>query len=162
MSKTAYQIISKTMQEDTTSTAQLAVGVVQLAEARGYCELYPAESWIFQRMVSVGYRSALCCAKNPRSCLRRRCSEMKRRRQVTSFSVVGAVRQSVKLRRKGHLSVIPNWSYGTRHWFSFTKLDPALAMSRTGRLSAILILPKRSQSLTRPLPMPCLLIVRKI
>ena len=35
-------------------------------------------------------------------------------------------------------------------------------MSRTGRLAAILILPKRSQSLTRPLSMPCLLIVRKI
>lgn len=35
-------------------------------------------------------------------------------------------------------------------------------MSRTSTLSAILILPKRSQSLTMPFSMPCLLIVRKI
>lgn len=39
-----------------------AVGVVQLAEARGYCELYPAEPRIFQRMAPVGNREAVCAA----------------------------------------------------------------------------------------------------
>lgn len=39
-----------------------AVGVVQLAEAREYCELYPAEPRIFQRMAPVGNREAVCAA----------------------------------------------------------------------------------------------------
>ena len=42
-------------------------------------------------------------------------SAMKRKRKDIGFSAPGAVRQSVKLRRMGRLSVISDWSYGTRH-----------------------------------------------
>lgn len=41
-----------------------------------------AQLRIFQRMASVVYRSALCCAKEPRSCLRRRYSAIRRTNHI--------------------------------------------------------------------------------